>query len=540
MANRIKIRRGSGIPSTSSLLSYELGWDTSNKVLYINNNSSIVPIADGFLKILGTSLASGDNVNDVGYGLFYSASSARSSELTGGVPYTENGFRFFSFKNYSTSYNFQIATGTNSIKVRFKNDSTWRDWETICYNSYVNNYALPLAGGTMNDEVRINFPITRKKDGGGGWAYTPIILKDNTSTDFFHIGVYGSANTFNYGFIGSNGYDSTENFRIYSNGSIRANGGTLTENLYVTKSSPYLFLKNTSMNTKASSLNDNIYTTMGFLDNNGYYGAYLQNGQDTDGVVSLTICARHRNSSDDGNLQNYFTLKIAPDGTKSVTFSNPTAWREGLGVVNKSGDTMTGSLKISKSASPSVIIEDTTNTGLQCSLLIGSGHQNHGVYSYGYAPTTSTFTSNQKWMVYRSSSGDVILNGIVSNYYSTVSSVPTIAIRSYNQDVIALQVGHASSETGAFSNNYKLIYKGINSTPNNYLQLMANNSSTDTIAMQIDENGNVTFSKTIISGSCAVIRDSGTIARKIFVVSTAGSTSVPSGAVNGDIVLVKV
>ena len=39
MANRIKIRRGSGNPG-SNLLSYELGWDTTNKALYINDGGT--------------------------------------------------------------------------------------------------------------------------------------------------------------------------------------------------------------------------------------------------------------------------------------------------------------------------------------------------------------------------------------------------------------------------------------------------------------------------------------------------------------------
>ena len=39
MANRIKIRRGSGNPG-GNLLSYELGWDTTNKALYINDGGT--------------------------------------------------------------------------------------------------------------------------------------------------------------------------------------------------------------------------------------------------------------------------------------------------------------------------------------------------------------------------------------------------------------------------------------------------------------------------------------------------------------------
>jgi hypothetical protein len=44
-------------------------------------------------------------------------------------------------------------------------------------------------------------------------------------------------------------------------------------------------------------------------------------------------------------------------------------------------------------------------------------------------------------------------------------------------------VGHATSVTGGFSNNYRLKYNGSLNTPNNYLELLANNGSGDTIAI---------------------------------------------------------
>lgn len=56
MANRIQIRHGSTQPTTSNLLPYELGWDTTNSILYIgreNNNplaiggSRIIPVSEG-------------------------------------------------------------------------------------------------------------------------------------------------------------------------------------------------------------------------------------------------------------------------------------------------------------------------------------------------------------------------------------------------------------------------------------------------------------------------------------------------------------
>ena len=43
--NKIIIRRGTGVPTTSDLDSYSLGWSTSDKKLYINDNGTIRVIA---------------------------------------------------------------------------------------------------------------------------------------------------------------------------------------------------------------------------------------------------------------------------------------------------------------------------------------------------------------------------------------------------------------------------------------------------------------------------------------------------------------
>ena len=82
---------------------------------------------------------------------------------------------------------------------------------------------LPLSGGTMtgsivmNAETSIRGKIARKVAGGGGWAYTPYVFLGNDNADFAHIGAYGSANTFNYMYLGANGYDGN-NLRISSTG----------------------------------------------------------------------------------------------------------------------------------------------------------------------------------------------------------------------------------------------------------------------------------------------------------------------------------
>lgn len=94
-------------------------------------------------------------------------------------------------------------------------------------------------------------------------------------------------------------------------------------------------------------------------------------------------------------------------------------WLEGNNALNidaskyvlKSGDTMTGNLNLNVS-NGAVKVTDPTY-GVATSLLVGSGHINHGLYSYNYYNGTS-LVSNGTWMLYRNTNGDVIMNGNAS------------------------------------------------------------------------------------------------------------------------------
>lgn len=77
--------------------------------------------------------------------------------------------------------------------------------------------------------------------------------------------------------------------------------------------------------------------------------------------------------------------------------------------VSKSGDTMTGDLNITKT-SPEILVTDS-GSGASLYFGVGAGQINHGIYSYGYSPTKTTFTEDAKWMIYRNKDGDIILNG---------------------------------------------------------------------------------------------------------------------------------
>lgn len=66
--------------------------------------------------------------------------------------------------------------------------------------------------------------------------------------------------------------------------------------------------------------------------------------------------------------------------------------------------------KLELQAPNGYITTNDTTSGIKASLAVGSGHANHGFYSNGYY-SSSTFVSDPKWIVYRNSAGNVVLNG---------------------------------------------------------------------------------------------------------------------------------
>lgn len=128
---------------------------------------------------------------------------------------------------------------------------------------------------------------------------------------------------------------------------------------------------------------------------------------------------------------------------------------------------------------------------------------------------------------------DINITGIskyTKQYYTTNSTDAPLQVRSNNKNVYIWQAGHATSESGGFSNNYALQYYGEGSSPNNYLILKASNSSTVTDAVQVDENGNITVAKTI-TGTIANSTWA-TLLKPINTATTASAStwSIPSGS----------
>lgn len=91
---------------------------------------------------------------------------------------------------------------------------------------------LPLTGGTMTgnitlgSETSIAAEIKRKKADGEGWAYAPYRFIGNDGVTFANIGVYGGEDALTYMYIGAEDYSSSNNLRIYPNGTISAQNFT--------------------------------------------------------------------------------------------------------------------------------------------------------------------------------------------------------------------------------------------------------------------------------------------------------------------------
>lgn len=395
MANRIKIRRGSGTPTGSSLLPYEIGWSTSQRALYINNGTTDVPVICQLNSetIKGIPLVSGDNVDQLAnVGVYYSDSQPISAALTGTVPTTSSGFRlevkagYGGGTGYGTSYNYgitQIAYGSDSdIKFRKKvsnssGDFTNVPWQTIVTSTNVGSYALPITGGT------------------------------------------------------------------------------LTGNLNIRKTTnPWITIRSDSMDDTATSITAETYSTLYFSDKNDKTCSYIQCVQSTSGSISTVIGARHRDS-DGNNFNNYLNLKQnATSGSASVTVSHPAAWRSAIGAVNIAGDTMTGDFYVKKN-SPSIIAKDPN--GVTAQLIVGNGHQNHGIYSTGYSTdgTAAGYVSSAKWIIYRNSSGDIVLNPCtVAGELVSSASAAYVSARSTTTTIKATLDSAASGNHGVYSWGY--------------------------------------------------------------------------------------
>lgn len=86
------------------------------------------------------------------------------------------------------------------------------------------------------------------------------------------------------------------------------------------------------------------------------------------------------------------------------------------------------------------------------------------------------------------------MTGNINRYYSASSTEPMLKLSANNVNAYLFQIGHGTSAGNVAGNYYILKYVGQQNTPDNELQLIsAVSTSTEKIAIKINENGVISF-----------------------------------------------
>ena len=111
---------------------------------------------------------------------------------------------------------------------------------------------------------------------------------------------------------------------------------------------------------------------------------------------------------------NDLPISVANGGTGA---SSAAGARTNIGAVNIAGDTMSGGLKIEKSGYSYCNVKSDDS---QCALDMASASGGaHGLFSSGYYD--GSYHADSKWLIYRDTSGRVIVNGNAENVTGTVA-----------------------------------------------------------------------------------------------------------------------
>lgn len=190
------------------------------------------------------------------------------------------------------------ATSTNTPSLRFIDK---------------NNQTLGL--------ININQPVTNilkmqlamRHYINGTWTYKyPLQLMLDTSGNVS----YSVANAENF----RTAIDAAATSHNHDSAYVNISGDTMTDSLSIKKSAYDISA------SSISALTDTIYAVK---DKNNRNLCYLRGQQQTNGDVSIDIRARRYNNN--ANVDNYLFLKVATDGTRSVSVSDATIWRNALG-----------------------------------------------------------------------------------------------------------------------------------------------------------------------------------------------------------------
>ena len=356
MANRIKIRHGSGTPSTSQLLPYELGWDYTNKILYINNNNSITNIINSVSNTWAAGTTAGPTIKTTVNGVSGTAVAIPIASATASGVVTTGAQTFAGIKTFTNPETINTTGNGAGFNFKFSNAATangmyganwinyentsgrfyWREWSgsSSGRTNYYEQYRLPACDASRTSDVTYNI-ITTKNPGDLYWANINVASSSSTTTEPT-FGLIRSTKNSNTTTIGSQNasfchiYNSANIPFIFNNTveTTTGNLGTTTypwNNLYLGKANGAgIYYQGTK----------NVYRMIRFIDNtNDVYGngisiggggqTIIGGGESADTMVAQAGTAGGEMMwvGNDGDINFYSNLQNGWDSRKIFTMN---------------------------------------------------------------------------------------------------------------------------------------------------------------------------------------------------------------------------
>lgn len=153
MANRLQLRHGSTVPTTSNLLSYELGWDETHHILYINNNGTIKKVGGegSFLPLTGGTLSGNVTISRAAQAEIILNNTNKSHSISLSVNNTTGYGGIYDNTNskwivYSQTDGTVILNGNANSATKATQDGN---------GDTISSTYLKLSGGTMSGNLTI-------------------------------------------------------------------------------------------------------------------------------------------------------------------------------------------------------------------------------------------------------------------------------------------------------------------------------------------------------------------------------------------------
>ena len=201
---------------------------------------------------------------------------------------------------------------------------------------YLKNTAIDTTAATLSSTQYGYFALRDANDKFVGYFESAMSAEGTTSAKLGARRVVNGSNVTNYMSVGvdANGNKSVNvsdpaAWRTALS-AVDKTGDTMTGDLVVyTNSNPSLYIRNSDMDSAASSISAVETCTVYFRDKNNRTSGYVQSSEAIDGKINMLIGARRYNS---GDVSNMITLSVDKEGNRAVALTDAAAWRSALGL----------------------------------------------------------------------------------------------------------------------------------------------------------------------------------------------------------------